>query len=73
MSNIEKVNTCNENVLYIYSRRCSFFPQIASQILWGGAVTQGVVGGSSGVCRGQGSQIQDRAVVTQGVVGGVIF
>ena len=28
---------------------------------------------SSGVCRGQGSQIQDRAVVTQGVVGGVIF
>ena len=39
----------------------------------GGAVTQGVVGGSSGVCRGQGSQIQDRAVVTQGVVGGVIF
>ena len=39
----------------------------------GGAVTQGVVGVSSGVCRGQGSQIQDRAVVTQGVVGGVIF
>ena len=28
---------------------------------------------SSGVSRGQGSQIQDRAVVTQGVVGGVIF
>ena len=25
------------------------------------------------VSRGQGSQIQDRAVVTQGVVGGVIF
>ena len=28
---------------------------------------------SSGVCRGQGSQIQDRAVVIQGVVGGVVF
>ena len=28
---------------------------------------------SSGVCRGQGSQIQDRAVVTECVVGGVIF
>ena len=28
---------------------------------------------SFGVCRGQGSQIQDRAIVTQGVVGGVIF
>ena len=28
---------------------------------------------SSGVCRGQGSQIQDRTVVTLGVVGGVIF
>ena len=28
---------------------------------------------SCGVCKGQGSQIQDRAVVTQGVVGGVLF
>ena len=28
---------------------------------------------SSGVCRGQGWQIQDRTVVTQSVVGGVIF
>ena len=27
---------------------------------------------SSGVCRGQGSQIQDRAVVTQGVIEAVI-
>ena len=48
---------------------------VVGGVIWcvrgqGSAVTQGVVGGV--LCRGQGSQIQDRAV-TQGVVGGVMF
>ena len=62
-----------------FSYRGSYFKLggEGSQILWircgGGLSQRESLEVSSGVCRGQGSQIQDRAVVTQGVVGGVIF
>ena len=61
------------------SYRGSYFKLIGEglQILWircgGGPAHRESLEVSSGVCRGQGSQIQDRAVITQGVVGGVIF